>query len=149
MFRQLLLLIHLLSAMAWIGGMAFAYLYLRPAAAEVLQPPQRLPLWTATFARFLPSIAFAVALLLASGLTMFLHVGFQKAPPGWSLMFGLGVVMAAIFSYVYGVLFPKLRAHVAAAAWPEAAQTLNHIRQLVAVNLVLGVVTVAAAVSAR
>ena len=66
MLRQFMLLLHLLSAMAWIGGMFFAYFCLRPAAAAVLQPPQRLPLWTATFARFLPYTGFAVAMLLAS-----------------------------------------------------------------------------------
>ena len=149
MLRQLLLLLHLLSAMAWIGGMFFAYFCLRPAAGEVLQPPQRLPLWTATFSRFLPYTAIAVALLLATGLTMLLQVGFRSAPIGWHVMFALGLVMAAVFVYVYGRLFPTLRAHCAAAAWPAAGQTLNRIRQLVALNLVLGVCTVIAAVSVR
>jgi uncharacterized membrane protein len=149
MLRQLFLLLHLLSAMAWIGGMFFAYFCLRPAAAAVLQPPLRLPLWTATFARFLPYIAVAVALLLATGLAMLLQVGFRKAPVGWNVMFALGLVMAAVFIDVYSVLFPKLRAHSAAGAWPAAGQTLNRIRQLVALNLVLGVCTVIAAVSVR
>lgn len=149
MLRQLALLLHLLAAMAWIGGMFFAYFCLRPAAAEVLQPPQRLPLWTATFARFLPYIALAVVLLLASGLAMLLQVGFRNAPAGWHVMFTLGLVMAALFVYVYAALYPKLRAHCTASAWPAAGQTLNRIRQLVAVNLALGVCTVLAAVSAR
>jgi uncharacterized membrane protein len=149
MLRQFLLLLHLLSAMAWIGGMFFAYFCLRPAAAQVLQPPQRLPLWTATFARFLPFSAVAVALLLATGLTMLLQVGFRNAPVGWHVMFTLGLVMAAVFVIVYARLFPLLRAHCAAAAWPTAGQTLNKIRQLVALNLVLGVCTVIAAVSVR
>jgi uncharacterized membrane protein len=149
MLRQLALLLHLLAGMAWIGGMFFAYFCLRPAAVEVLQPPQRLPLWTATFARFLPSIGVAVILLLTTGLAMLLQVGFRSAPAGWHVMLTLGLVMAALFVYVYAILFPKLRAHCAAAAWPAAGQTLNKIRQLVAVNLLLGVCTVLAAVSAR
>ncbi len=149
MLRQLALLLHLLAAMAWMGGMFFAYFCLRPAAARVLQPPQRLQLWTATFERFLPYTAVAVALLLASGLAMLLQVGFRNAPVGWNLMFVLGLVMAAVFAYVYAVLFPMLRAHCAASAWPAAAQALNSIRQMVALNLVLGALTVIAAVSAR
>ena len=36
-----------------------------------------------------------------------------------------------------------------AQAWPDAAQVLNRIRQLVAANLVLGLLVVLAAVSAR
>ena len=120
MLRQFLLLFHLLAAMAWIGGMFFAYFCLRPAAAEVLQPAQRLPLWTATFARFLPYTALAVAVLIASGLAMLLQVGFRQAPTGWHVMFTLGLVMAAVFVFVYAALFPALRAHCAAAAWPRA-----------------------------
>ena len=52
MFRQILLFVHLAGAITWLGGMFFAYFCLRPAAVEVLDPPKRLPLWVATFARF-------------------------------------------------------------------------------------------------
>lgn len=149
MLRQLLLFLHLVSAMAWLGGMFFAYFCLRPAAVEILDPPRRLPLWVATFARFLPYMSVAVVLLLGTGLAMMLTVGFAHAPAGWHVMLTLGLVMAAVFAYVYGVLFPKLRAGCAASTWPTAAQTLNRIRQLVALNLWLGVLVVAAAVSAR
>lgn len=149
MLRQGLLFVHLLCAIAWLGGMFFAYFCQRPAAAEVLEPPQRLPLWVATFARFLPSMGVAVLLLLASGLAMLLQVGMGSAPPGWHVMLALGLAMAAVFAYVYAVLFPSLRAHCAALAWPAAGQTLNRIRRLVGLNLVLGVLVVMAAVSAR
>ncbi|GAA0766469.1 hypothetical protein GCM10009107_54660 [Ideonella azotifigens] len=149
MLHQSLLLLHLLAAMAWMGGMFFAYFCLRPAAAEVLEPPRRLPLWVATFSRFLPFMAVAVLLLLGSGLAMLLPVGFRAAPPGWHAMFTLGLVMAAVFAYLYLLLLPRLRAFCDASAWPAAAQVLNRIRQLVALNLALGVLVVVAAVSAR
>ena len=64
-------------------------------------------------------------------------------------MFALGVVMAAVFGYIYFSLFPKLQAHCKAQAWPSAAEVLNRIRQLVALNLILGFLVVLAAVSAR
>lgn len=149
MLRQLSVLIHLLAAMAWVGGMFFAYFCMRPAAAEVLQPPQRLPLWAATFRRFLRYIAVAVALLLATGLGMLMESGPRHAPAGWHVMMTLGFVMAGIFGYVYAVLYPELRDHCSAAAWPAAGKTLNRIRQLVALNLALGVATVVAAMSPR
>lgn len=149
MLRQALLFVHLAAAIAWLGGMFFAYACLRPAAAEVLQPPQRLPLWSATFARFLPMMAVAVTAIVASGLAMLLPVGFAAAPAGWHAMFALGLAMAAVFAYVWLALFPRLRTHSAAADWPAAGAVLGRIRQLVAINLVLGVVVVAAAVSAR
>jgi uncharacterized membrane protein len=48
MLRQILLLLHIASVIVWVGGMFFAYFCLRPAAAKLLQPPERLALWSAT-----------------------------------------------------------------------------------------------------
>jgi uncharacterized membrane protein len=149
MVHQALLFLHLAGAMVWVGGMFFAYFCLRPAAAQLLQPPERLPLWVATFERFFQLTAVAVVLILLSGLTMLAQAGFSAAPRGWHIMMTLGIIMAGIFGYVYAGLFPKLRGHCAAAAWPAAGAVLNTIRQWVAVNLVLSAGVIAAAVSAR
>ncbi len=149
MLQPLLLLIHLLSAIFWLGGMSFAYFCLRPATVEVLEPAQRLPLWAATFARFLPLTALAISALLLSGLAMLMRVGFAHAPLGWHLMLTLGLLMSAVFAYVYLGCYPKLRQACQDAAWPQAATELNRIRQLVALNQLLGLGTVVAAVSAR
>lgn len=147
--RSVLLFLHLLGAMAWMGGMFFAYFCLRPAAAQTLEPPARLKLWAAAFSRFLPAIAAAVLIILASGFSLMAQVGFRNAPASWHVMQALGILMAAVFAWVYGLLFPQLRRHCAASAWPDAAQILNRIRRLVALNLALGVCAVAAAVAAR
>lgn len=149
MLRQLSVIVHLLAAMAWVGGMFFAYFCLRPAAAQVLQPPQRLPLWAATFQRFLKYTAVAVVLILVTGLGMYMESGARNAPVGWHIMMTLGFVMAAVFAYVYAILYPELGEHCAASAWPAAGKALNRIRQLVALNLALGVATVVAAISPR
>jgi uncharacterized membrane protein len=148
-FRELLLFLHLSGAIVWVGGMFFAYFCLRPAAAQILEPPKRLPLWAATFERFFRYTAVAVVVMLAAGLAMLFQVGFGRAPTGWHIMFTLGLVMAAVFGYVYLALYPRLKSHCAASAWPAAANTLNSIRRLVATNLVLSVLTVVAAMSAR
>ncbi len=149
MLRQFLLLVHLLSVISWVGGMFFAYFCLRPAAVETLDPPSRMKLWMATFARFLPYMVIAVTLILASGITMLLSVGFQAAPIGWHIMFTLGLVMAGVFLYIYLWLFPQLRKHCAASLWQEAAQVLAAIRRFVGINITLGVIIVIAAISAR
>jgi uncharacterized membrane protein len=149
MLRQLLLFLHLSGVIVWVGGMFFAYFCLRPAAGQVLEPPQRLPLWGATLERFLRLVAIAVVLILLSGFVMLAQVGFAPAPPGWHIMMALGLVMAGVFGYVYFVLYPRLRRHCAASAWPAAAAALDGIRRSVAVNLVLAVCTIIAAVSAR
>ncbi|MFZ1377195.1 MAG: CopD family protein [Geothrix sp.] len=147
--RELFVLLHLLGAITWFGGMWFAYFCLRPAAAKSLNPPERLPLWTATFEYFLRYITIAVVLIVISGFALLLQVGIRVAPVGWLVMAALGMVMTIVFGYVYISLFPRLRAHCLASAWPSAAIVMNEIRRLVAVNLILALCTVVAAVFSR
>ena len=45
-------LIHLAAAIFWMGGMAFMLLALRPAAAALLQQPERLMMMGAVWKRF-------------------------------------------------------------------------------------------------
>lgn len=129
--------------------MFFAYFCLRPAAAEILDPPKRLPLWVATFEKFFRFTAIAIALILISGFTILIQIGLQSAPTGWIIMMAIGLVMTLVFCYVYLILYPKLRMLCSASAWPPAALALNSIRRLVGINLVLAVCAVAAAVSTR
>ena len=147
--RELLVLLHLLGAITWFGGMWFAYFCLRPAAAKALDPPLRLPLWTATFEYFLRYIVIAVVVIVTSGFALLLQTGIRVAPVGWLVMAALGMLMTMVFGYVYIGLFPRLRAHCLASAWPSAAIVMNEIRRLVAVNLILALCTVVAAVFSR
>lgn len=144
-----LLFLHLTGVVIWVGGMFFAYFCLRPAALQVLEPSQRLPLWVATFCRFFKLSAAAVITVIATGFMMFMQVGFKFAPVGWHLMLSIGLLMAAIFIYVYAVLYPKLSHQSNAASWSAAATTLNLIRKLVGLNLVLSIITIAAAAFSR
>ena len=148
MVRQFLLFLHLSGVIVWVGGMSFAYFCLRPAAGALLEPPRRLALWVAVFEPFFRIVAGAVAVILASGFAMFADAA-APVPRGWYFMMSFGVAMAVVFGYVYGALYPRLRAHCAASAWPQAAAVLDAIRQLVAANLVLAALAVAGAVSAR
>lgn len=147
--HQILLFAHLTGVIVWVGGMFFAYFCLRPAAGAILKPPERLPLWVATFRLFLAYSAVAVVLILVSGVIMLTSFGLSQAPAGWHAMLALGLVMAAVFFIVYFVLYPRLVAHCAASSWPAAANVLNNIRRLVALNLLLALCTIAAAMSAR
>ena len=138
------LLLHLLAAMFWIGGMAFAHFALRPAAVATLPPPQRLPLMSAALGKFFRGVMAAVLVLLATGLhLMFAYTGFAGARPAVHLMFGGAGVMMVIFGYIAHGCYPKLRRHVEAQEWPAAGALLDTIRKLVTVNLALGVVIVA------
>ena len=143
--EAVLLFFHIVAAVIWVGGMFFAHQCLRPAAMAVLEPPQRLGLWDAVFARFFPWVGAAVAILVLSGTALLHRVGMGTAPRGWIAMSVIGLLMAAIYVYIVAVPYRRLRNRVAAQAWPEAAQALASIRQAVGVNLVLGLATIALA----
>jgi uncharacterized membrane protein len=143
----LLKLIHLLAALIWVGGMFFAYVVLRPAAVEELEPPQRLRLWNAVFRRFFVWVWGAVAVLLASGLYMImLYGGFAHVLLFINIMFVLGLTMIAIYGHVYFAQYRKLTRLVNSQSWKEAGEMLGKIRRLVALNLTLGILTVCVAV---
>lgn len=143
------LVVHVLAAALWVGGMAFAHFALRPAAAQVLEPPLRLPLLAATLGRFFTGVAVIVPLLLATGLAMLLRVGMAAAPLAWHAMLALGLVMAAVFVFIVTVPYPRLKRHVAAREWPAAGAAMALIRQWVGVNLALGTLTIVLAVAGR
>jgi len=144
---SLLKMIHFLSALIWVGGMFFAYVVLRPAVVEVLEPPQRLRLWDNVFRRFFVWVWTAIAILLASGFFMiYLYGGFAYAPKHVHTMLALGVVMVAIYTYVYFGCYKPLSRLVASQNWQEAGGMLGRIRKLIAVNLALGILTICLAV---
>lgn len=136
-------LIHLLAALIWVGGMFFAYMVLRPAAVEVLEPPQRLRLWDAVFRRFFKWVWGAVATLLVSGLYMiYLYGGIGHVARHIHIMLVLGLAMMAIYGYVFFACYVPLSLHVAKQRWKEAGELLGKIRKLIAVNLSLGLLIV-------
>lgn len=143
--ESLLLAVHVAAAAVWVGGMVFAHFCLRPAAFEVLQPPQRLPMMVGALGRFFRWVAASIVLLWATGLWRFAQVGFANAPAGWHAMMGLAAVMTVIFGAIAHGIFPKVRDASQAQRFPDAAAGLGRIRTLVAVNLGLGLATIAAA----
>ncbi|MBI4724802.1 MAG: CopD family protein [Rhodomicrobium sp.] len=141
---------HTLAAVIWVGGMFFAYMILRPSASP-LEPAIRLQLWHRVFSRFFPWVWLSITALLVSGFAMvFLSFGgFGAVGTYVHTMMALGIVMVAIYVYLYFVLWQRFRRAVAAAGWTEAAANLGQIRRLVAVNLALGLVTVSIGASGR
>ncbi|MET0443673.1 MAG: CopD family protein [Pseudorhodoplanes sp.] len=139
----LLLAAHILGALFWVGGMAFAYTMLRPAAGW-LEAPVRLTLWRDVFKRFLPWVAVAIIALLVSGYAMMFmaYGGFARAPLFVHVMQGLGIVMMLLYLHLYFAPWRRLQKLVAAADWQNAGKQLAMIRKLVAINLALGVIVV-------
>ena len=139
---NLTLLLHVLSVVVWVGGMFFAYMALRPVAASVLEPPQRLTLWAGVFGKFFPWVWASVVLILLSGLHMLMKLGGAEAPHYTLTMLVLGVVMMLIFAHVFFAPYKKLKRAVAELDWKAGGAALGQIRRLIGINLSLGLLTI-------
>jgi len=143
----LFLVLHLLAAIGWVGGMLFAHMALRPSVIE-LEPPVRLALWNRVFSRFFPLVWVCVVTLLVTGHGL-TGLGAGRGSHTVLTMMVIGWVMTALFAYLYFRPYAALRANLAAGDIPAAAAAQNSIRQIVATNLVLGLITCVLGVLAR
>lgn len=144
-------LLHVIAVVIWVGGMFFAYMFLRPVAAAQLEPPARLTLWASVFSNFFPWVWVCVIAVLSTGLWMIFAVfgGMGAVGAYVHAMFGLGVVMMLIFFHVYFAPFKRLKQAVAAKDWPVGAKALSQIRVLVGINTTIGMVTIAIGAGGR
>jgi uncharacterized membrane protein len=148
--RELLLLIHLLAAAMWVGGMATMTFAVRPALPLIDAPPQRVRFVAAVFARLFAAVAVSIVLLFASGLAIVMGAG-GLGRVHWSVhaMLAVALVMAAIFGLIRFGPFARLRRAIEAQQWPLGAAQIASIRRLIGINLALGVLVFALATLGR
>jgi len=139
-------MVHVLSAVVWVGGMFFALLVLRPASGP-LDAPVRLALWRRVFGGFFLWVFVAIVLLLISGFTLFL--GGYAAGLHVHVMMAIGIVMMLIFLHLYFAPWKRFQVALDAGQNAAAAAQLSQIRMLVMVNLILGLITAALGASGR
>lgn len=142
--------LHALAAVIWVGGLFFAYVALRPATAA-LAPSARLGLWVAVFHRFFPWVWAAVAVLVITGqLQIAATFGtFRHAPLYVVTMSALGGLMVLLFAYAYFLPWRELKRAVGEQRWDDGIASLGRIRRVVLINLLLGLATVVSATGGR
>lgn len=134
-FWGLVLAVHILCAVLWVGGMFFALAVLRPSLGA-LEPAQRLVLHGQVFRRFFRVVWHAMPLLLASGYAMLFGLYGGFAHTRWTVhtMHLLGLIMAGVFVVIVTGPYARFRAGDAGA--------VESIRKLILLNLVLGLITI-------
>ena len=106
---------------------------------------QRIALHTQVFRRFFLVIWHAMPLILLSGFTMLFVFDGGAANAAWNInaMMLLGLIMSAVFVLIVFGPYARFRRTTERAT---AAECIDRIRKLIGVNLVLGIITVVAAV---
>lgn len=131
--------LHLLCAVLWVGGMFFAYVVLRPSMAAI-DAPQRMLLHTRVFKKFFLVIWHAMPVAIISGFAMIgLRWNMAAAPWQINAMMGLGVLMGVVFLAIF---FGPYRQFRRTTDRNRMTSSLDSIRKLIGVNLVLGLATV-------
>src|SRR5437762_998152 len=130
--------------------MFFARIVRRPATAA-LEAGARLGLWLRVFDRFFVWVFAAIVLLLASGYAMVFGVfaGFRGIGLHVHIMQATGIVMMLLFFHLYFAPWRRFCAALVQDDRAQAARQLDQIRRIVAINLVLGLITVAVGSSGR
>ena len=137
------LALHIFGAVVWVGGMFAIYVCLRPAL-DTLEPPQRLRLMRVTFRKFFAWVWMAILLLLVSGYLMLFTAfgGFAGAGLYIHVMQLIGWLMIALFVWLFYGPWLAFKRAVDVEDWSSAAASLNRIRQVIRVNLPLGLLVV-------
>ena len=151
MILALALTLHVLSTVIWVGGMFFAHMALRPVVASVLEPPLRLTLMSQVLSRFFPWVWLSVVLLWATGFWMIFGTFGGMAGVGIyvHIMLTIALIMTFIYMYISFVPFPVLKQNVADKNFPEAGKGLASIRQLIGINLWLGLIVIIVGTAGR
>ena len=102
-------------------------------------------LWRGFFAKFLLWIWASVVVLLVTGYWMLSASfgGFASAPTFINLMQLGGWLMVLLFFFLFHGPWLAFKRAVDAQDWPVAAANLNRIRNIIRINLPLGLIVVA------
>ena len=133
--------LHLRSAVAWVGGIFFAHMVLRPAVIHALEPPLRLLLWRRIFAGFFPWVWISVIVLTVTGYWAVVADLGGLNQQSWHilLMQLIGIPMILVFLYIYFTPYQDLKTAVVKQDWSGGGKQLSTIRKLVGTNLILGI----------
>jgi uncharacterized membrane protein len=144
--------LHLLATVAWIGGIVINVFILSPAAKESLEPPMMMRLWGGIMKRFKKMVYVCMAVFIGTGIVMM----FMNSAYGDSFDFGdtwtlflvikhvLVLVLIIMGIYMFQGVFPKLKKLAAKGPSPALAKAEKQQRVVATVNLILGILILAA-----
>lgn len=96
-----LVVLHLLAAVTWIGGMIFLSLVLAPLVRGRKEAPEFMALFRSAALRFRPVVWMAIAVLLTTGPMLLAHRGVNVANPGsWSGIVTVKLILVSLLLFL-------------------------------------------------
>ncbi|MFZ1802680.1 MAG: CopD family protein [Nitrospira sp.] len=153
-----LVVLHILAAMSWVGGMIFLSLVLAPLARGRKAAPEFMAMFRSAALRFRPIVWIAMAILLITGPMLLSHRGLSvMAPASWPGIVTMKLTLVALLLFLtllHDLIFGPHVSRVSAIA--ESQRTtgeqviVKSARWLPRLSLLIALaVVVAAAVLAR
>jgi uncharacterized membrane protein len=132
---RLVLAVHVLGAVVWVGGMFFAVMIMRPALGD-LDASRRVDVYRAAFHRFFRLIWLVMPTMLLTGYVMLFgqYGGFALANWNVHLMHMLGLAMAAVFVAIWFGPYQRFR--------NGQGRAMEVIRPMIFANTAIGLATV-------
>jgi len=153
-----LIVLHILAAVTWIGGMIFLSLVLAPLVRGRKAAPEFMALFRSAALRFRPIVWVAIAVLLATGPMLLSMRGIQvSSPTSWTGIVTVKLMLVALLlllTLLHDLVFGPQVSRVSAI--PNSQRTAGEqvvfktARWLPRLSLVIGLaVMIAAAMLAR
>lgn len=143
-----LIAIHILAAVVWVGGLFFIYFVLRPAVLD-MDLAGRLLVWRKCLDNFFPWLWGAIAALLGSGYGLIIAFPDEVGGIHVPIMQGLGWIMILIFGHTYFSPYLRLRQALDRGDTNGAARQIEKFRLTLIASLSLGLITVLVGATGR
>ena len=153
-----LVVLHILAAVTWIGGMIFLSLVLAPLVRGRKAVPEFMALFRSAALGFRPVVWMAIAVLLTTGPMLLAHRGINVANPGsWPGIITVKLVLVALLLFltllhdlVFGPQVSRVSAIPESQRTPSEQVVFKTARWLPRLSLLIALgVLVAATVLAR
>lgn len=146
---SILIALHVVAALIWVGGLFFLLMAARPAAFS-MPVSERMPLFSKMLGRFFLWVWLSIIVLLVTGYMM-IHAlgGMAVVPSTVHIMQGLGWLMVLMFGHIFFAPWRRMRTALHAGALMDASRALNQIRVLASIALILGLIVVVIAAGGR
>lgn len=142
--RAILASFHVLAAVIWVGGIFFMQIIMRRVTAD-MEPPVRQNTMVKVFTYFFQWVWISVAVILITGFGIIYGVygGFGNLSFATfkhiHIMLLIGLIMTAVFFYIYFGPFKGLLKARENGDPKRAAHQIQYIRMFGTVNLILGI----------